>query len=93
MELKDIKPDEKLIKFRKTYREQIDGWYNGSLHVAIIYSIGGLLMFHYVNNINNIIAWELIIIPVTLVSFFCMYFIPSAIEAPMPVFLLFKNIF
>ena len=46
MELKDIKPDEKLIKFRKTYREQIDGWYNGSLHVAIIYSIGGLLMFH-----------------------------------------------
>ena len=67
MELKDIKPDEKLIKFRKTYREQIDGWYNGSLHVAIIYSIGGLLMFHYVNNINNIIAWELIIIPVTFI--------------------------
>ena len=67
MELKDIKPDAKLIKFRKTYREQIDGWYNGSLHVAIIYSIGGLLMFHYVNNINNIIAWELIIIPVTFI--------------------------
>ena len=67
MELKDIKPDEKLIKFRKTYREQIDGWYNGSLHVAIIYSIGGLLMFHYVNNINNIIGWELIIIPVTFI--------------------------
>jgi len=67
MELKDIKPDEKLIKFRKTYREQIDGWYNGSLHVAIIYSIGGLLLFHYINNINNIIAWELIIIPVTFI--------------------------
>jgi len=67
MELKDIKPDEKLIKFRKSYREQIDGWYNGSLHVAIIYSIGGLLLFHYINNINNIIAWELIIIPVTFI--------------------------
>lgn len=67
MELKDITPDEKLIKFRKTYREQIDGWYNGSLHVAIIYSIGGLLLFHYINNINNIIAWELIIIPVTFI--------------------------
>ena len=67
MELEDIKPDEKLIKFRKTYREQIDGWYNGSLHVAIIYSIGGLLLFHYINNINNIIAWELIIIPVTFI--------------------------
>ena len=45
MELGDIKPDEKLIKFRKSYREQIDGWYNGSLHVAIIYSIGGLLLY------------------------------------------------
>ena len=44
MELDDIKPDEKLIKFRKSYREQIDGWYNGSLHVAIIYSIGSLLL-------------------------------------------------
>ena len=43
MELDDIKPDEKLIKFRKSYREQIDGWYNGSLHVAIIYLIGSLL--------------------------------------------------
>ena len=67
MELEDIKPDEKLIKFRKSYREQIDGWYNGLLHVAIIYSIGGLLLFHYINNINNIIAWELIIIPVTFI--------------------------
>ena len=67
MELDDIKPDERLIKFRKSYREQIDGWYNGSLHVAIIYSIGGLLLFHYINNINNIVAWELIIIPVTFI--------------------------
>ncbi len=67
MELNDIKPDERLIKFRKSYREQIDGWYNGSLHVAIIYSIGGLLLFHYINNINNIVAWELIIIPVTFI--------------------------
>ena len=67
MELDDIKPDERLIKFRKSYREQIDGWYNGLLHVAIIYSIGGLLLFHYINNINNIVAWELIIIPVTFI--------------------------
>ena len=45
MELSDIKSnDEKLVKFRSTYREKIDGWYNGFLHVFIIYSIGFLLL-------------------------------------------------
>ena len=62
-----IKPDEKLIKFRKSYREQIDGWYNGSLHVAIIYSIGGLLLYYYITNLNSIVPWELIIIPITFI--------------------------
>ncbi len=67
MELKDIKPDERLIKFRKSYREQIDGWYNGSLHVFIIYAIGGLLLYYYINSISNILTWELIIVPITFI--------------------------
>ena len=67
MELGDIKPDEKLIKFRKSYREQIDGWYNGSLHVAIIYSIGGLLLYYYITSLNRIVPLELIIIPITFI--------------------------
>ena len=67
MELNDIKPDEKLIKFRKSYREQIDGWYNGSLHVAIIYSIGGLLLYYYITSLNSIVPLELIIIPITFI--------------------------
>ena len=67
MELGDIKPDEKLIKFRKSYREQIDGWYNGSLHVAIIYSIGGLLLYYYITSLNGIVPLELIIIPITFI--------------------------
>ena len=67
MELDDIKPDEKLIKFRKSYREQIDGWYNGSLHVAIIYSIGGLLLYYYITSLNSIVPLELIIIPITFI--------------------------
>ena len=67
MELGDIKPDEKLIKFRKSYREQIDGWYNGSLHVAIIYSIGGLLLYYYITSLNSIVPLELIIIPITFI--------------------------
>ena len=67
MELDDIKPDEKLIKFRKSYREQIDGWYNGSLHVAIIYSIGGLLLYYYITSLKSIVPLELIIIPITFI--------------------------
>ena len=67
MELGDIKPDEKLIKFRKSYREQIDGWYNGSLHVAIIYSIGGLLLYYYITSLKSIVPLELIIIPITFI--------------------------
>ena len=67
MELDDIKPDEKLIKFRKSYREKIDGWYNGPLHVAIIYSIGGLLLYYYITSLNSIVPLELIIIPITFI--------------------------
>ena len=67
MELGDIKPDEKLIKFRKSYREQIDGWYNGSLHVAIIYSIGVLLLYYYITSLKSIVPLELIIIPITFI--------------------------
>ena len=62
MEFKMIKPDEKLIKFRKSYREKIDGWYNGFLHVAIIYSIGGLLLYYYITNISSLKNMGIIIV-------------------------------
>ena len=81
MELGDIKPDEKLIKFRKSYREQIDGWYNGSLHVAIIYSIGGLLLYYYITSLNSIVPLELIIIPITFIIISSPSF-PSPLDRP-----------
>ena len=66
MELGDIKSnDERLIKFRSTYREKIDGWYNGFLHVFIIYSIGFLLLFYYITSTKNLFYWELLVIPIT----------------------------
>tara|TARA_B100000686_G_scaffold171875_1_gene179070 strand:- start:2344 stop:3072 length:729 start_codon:yes stop_codon:yes gene_type:complete len=66
MELDDIKSnDERLIKFRSTYREKIDGWYNGFLHVFIIYSIGFLLLYYYLLSMKNIFYWELLVIPIT----------------------------
>ena len=28
------------VLFRNQYREKIDGWYNGYLHIAVVYTIG-----------------------------------------------------
>ena len=38
-------------RFRATYRDNIDGWYNGWLHVAIIYAIGVGAFFIFISNI------------------------------------------
>ena len=68
MELDDIKSnDERLIKFRSTYREKIDGWYNGFLHVFIIYSIGFLLLYYYLLSMKNLFYWDLLVIPITFI--------------------------
>ena len=67
MELKDIRSGERLLKFRESYRDQIDGWYNGFLHVFIIYSIGFLLMFYYISHLNGIILIELLVVPITFI--------------------------
>ena len=67
MELKDIRSGERLLKFRESYRDQIDGWYNGFLHVFIIYSIGFLLMFYYISHLNGILLLELLVVPITFI--------------------------
>ena len=67
MELKDIRSGERLWKFRESYRDQIDGWYNGFLHVFIIYSIGFLLMFYYISHLNGILLLELLVVPITFI--------------------------
>ena len=49
---------EKQINFRNEYRSRIAGWYNGYLHVAVIYAIGFTAMYIYVQNIGNVVWWE-----------------------------------
>ena len=51
--------------YRGLYRQRIDGWYNGYLHVAIIYSIGALAMYYYSAHIAAVQWWEWLVIPVT----------------------------
>ncbi len=58
--------------FRDKYRSQVQGWYSGILHVAIIYVIGSLLLFYFYLNLNSITLLEYIIIPITFL--FCNFF-------------------
>ena len=53
--------------FREKYRKQVQGWYNGFLHVSIIYSIGFLLLFYFYLNIKTVNLLEYLIIPITFV--------------------------
>ncbi len=55
---------DKQIAFRKKYRARIDGWYNGFAHVAIIYIIGSVSMWIYIQHIENVQWWEYLTIPV-----------------------------
>ena len=58
--------------FRDNYRNQVQGWYSGFLHVLIIYVTGILLLFYYFLNLENIVFTEYLVIPVTFL--FCNFF-------------------
>ena len=49
---------EKQKAFRQSYRSRIGGWYNGMLHVAVIYIIGITAMWIYIQHIDNVLWWE-----------------------------------
>jgi hypothetical protein len=65
MELATSPMTEKQRAYRSTYRSRIDGWYNGVLHVAIIYSIAGLALWYYSQHIQSVQWWEWTIVPLT----------------------------
>ena len=50
--------------YRRQYRERIAGWYNGWLHVLVIYAIGLTAEYIYLANIHAVAAWEWLTIPV-----------------------------
>jgi hypothetical protein len=63
MELTTTPMTERQRSYRQVYRERIATWYNGWLHVAIIYSIGLGAMFVYASHMNNILWWEWLVVP------------------------------
>jgi len=64
MELSASDMTERQRNFRGEYRDRIAGWYNGWLHVAVIYTIGIAAFYIYVSNIENVVWWEWLIVPV-----------------------------
>ena len=65
MELASSSMTERQRNYRANYRYRIAGWYNGWLHVFVIYVIGFTALSIYFGNISNLRWWELLIVPVT----------------------------
>ena len=72
MELSNTAMTDRQRGFRETYRNNIEGWYNGWLHVAIIYSIGIGLFSIFIANMEYILWWEWLTIPI--VGIACNFF-------------------
>ncbi len=65
MELTQSIMSERQRKYRETYRQRIVGWYNGWLHVAVIYAIGFAALTIYFQSMQTVRWYELLIVPVT----------------------------
>ena len=68
MELSASPMTERQRNYRATYRYRIAGWYNGWLHVFVIYVIGFTALSVYFANVNDLRWWELAIVPVTFLA-------------------------
>jgi len=63
MELAATAMTERQRKYRASYRERVAGWYNGWLHVVLIYTIGFTALYVYTANIHAIRPWEWLTVP------------------------------
>jgi hypothetical protein len=51
--------------FRQEYRSRIIGWYDGYVHVIIIYAMGAAAFYIYVAHIHNVTPLEWLTVPLT----------------------------
>ena len=63
---------DKQLNFRQDYRARIAGWYNGYVHIAVIYVIGGTALYIYAQHMGQVLWWEWLTIPI--VIFLCNIF-------------------
>jgi len=64
MELATTPMTERQRKYRGNYRTRVAGWYNGWLHIALIYTIGFTALYVYLANLHDVRWWEYLTIPV-----------------------------
>jgi hypothetical protein len=64
MELATTPMTERQRKYRENYRQRVAGWYNGWLHIALIYIIGFTALYVYIANLHDVRWWEYLAIPV-----------------------------
>jgi hypothetical protein len=65
MELATTAMSDRQRSYRDTYRSRVTGWYNGWLHVFVIYTIGIVSLFIYISNMKGITLLEWLTVPAT----------------------------
>ncbi len=79
-ELEHTQMSDRQRRYRATYRERIVGWYNGWLHVCVIYAIGAAAMTIYIQSMVDVRWYEWLIVPVAfLAANFFEWFLHAAI--------------
>ena len=63
MELAVSSMTERQRQYRANYRRRVAGWYNGWLHVIIIYIIGFTALYVYASNLHQVRWWEWLTVP------------------------------
>ena len=56
------------LGFRKEYRSRIAGWYNGYLHILVVYAIGLTALYIYTSHIDGVLWWEWLTIPIIVLA-------------------------
>ena len=64
MELTHSPMSERQRNYRQIYRERIASWYNGWLHIAVIYTLGSIALYVYIAHIDKVQWWEWLAVPV-----------------------------
>ena len=57
---------ERQTAYRTEYRTRLSDWYNGPLHVAVIYAMGLTALWIFAQHLNNVQWWEWMLVPIYL---------------------------
>lgn len=50
--------------YRREYRSRLSNWYNGPVHVTVVYAIGLTALWIFTRHLENVQPWEWLMVPV-----------------------------